>query len=307
MIKTNLKGINSKTMIIYGENNTGKTTFLRENSHNFYVYNLKKLYEGSEKFIPFFYIPSNRLPEFENKIKINSDSVDEDSLKMLNGAFKGSYKDSILNRLLSNENQIELLKFNIKKIFNIDFDVCNIEQYSEGVHDVLILFACISYCNDIFKMNDLDNTDLKAIIFIDEFELYLHVKTQEKTLNSLTKTFPRMKFVLTTHSPLLIQRTNKCELFEMDSNHNINSIEENYYFRDLDFICNELFDLELYPSEYVKLLNYTKSVLTSKKIFNLTKFQTLLTNVRKKYVHFESELIFIENDMIERFSDDSSK
>jgi len=44
--------------------------------------------------------------------------------------------------------------------------------------------------------------DLAGIVFIDEFDLHLHPKWQRELVEKLTKTFPNIQFIVSTHSPI---------------------------------------------------------------------------------------------------------
>ena len=44
-----------------------------------------------------------------------------------------------------------------------------------------------------------------AIVLIDELDLHLHPKWQLRIMDDLTKTFPNVQFIATSHSPLLVQ------------------------------------------------------------------------------------------------------
>jgi predicted ATP-binding protein involved in virulence len=44
----------------------------------------------------------------------------------------------------------------------------------------------------------------EGIVFIDEIELHLHPSLQQEVLQRFTLTFPKMQFIVSTHSPLVI-------------------------------------------------------------------------------------------------------
>jgi predicted ATP-binding protein involved in virulence len=44
--------------------------------------------------------------------------------------------------------------------------------------------------------------DLTGIVLIDEFDLHLHPKWQKELVEKLTKTFPKIQFIVSTHSPI---------------------------------------------------------------------------------------------------------
>ncbi|MBF0477401.1 MAG: AAA family ATPase, partial [Deltaproteobacteria bacterium] len=49
-----------------------------------------------------------------------------------------------------------------------------------------------------------DPLQLPAIVLIDEVDLHLHPRWQQRVLNDLRRTFPQTQFIVTTHSPQVI-------------------------------------------------------------------------------------------------------
>ena len=45
--------------------------------------------------------------------------------------------------------------------------------------------------------------DVRGVVFIDEIEQHLHPRWQRNIIRLLTRSFPRVQFVATTHSPLV--------------------------------------------------------------------------------------------------------
>jgi len=51
---------------------------------------------------------------------------------------------------------------------------------------------------------DLDVAEMEGLVLIDELDLFLHPTWQVGLVRALKATFPRMQFVVTTHSPMLL-------------------------------------------------------------------------------------------------------
>jgi energy-coupling factor transporter ATP-binding protein EcfA2 len=52
-----------------------------------------------------------------------------------------------------------------------------------------------------------------AVILIDEIDLHLHPTWQQRILSDLSSLFPNVQFIVTTHSPLVLQSVEKVNLF----------------------------------------------------------------------------------------------
>lgn len=99
------------------------------------------------------------------------------------------------------------IKTTIVKYFEKDEEG---NQYSEGLtFDQL----AAGYRNIIGMIGDMifrlsleqdveDYKDLEGIVLIDEFELHLHPKYQKLFVEKLTELFPKIQFIVSTHSPI---------------------------------------------------------------------------------------------------------
>ncbi|MCI7048029.1 ATP-binding protein [Helicobacter sp.] len=77
----------------------------------------------------------------------------------------------------------------------------NINQLSLGELTLLNLFI------NIIRHTDSSNETInkpEGIVVIDEIDVHLHSDLQSKVLPSLIKLFPKIQFILTTHSPLFV-------------------------------------------------------------------------------------------------------
>ena len=92
-----------------------------------------------------------------------------------------------------------------------------IDQLSGGYKAVLSVVA------DIAKRMSMANPDAEnpleeeAVILIDELDLHLHPRWQKTIVDDLKRTFPNCQFIISTHSPFIIQSLKAEELFDIQS------------------------------------------------------------------------------------------
>src|SRR5690606_37938912 len=55
-----------------------------------------------------------------------------------------------------------------------------------------------------------------GIVMIDELDMHLHPNWQRFVVNDLKKAFPNIQFVVTTHSPFIVQSVESDELINLD-------------------------------------------------------------------------------------------
>lgn len=98
------------------------------------------------------------------------------------------------------------------------------EYLSAGFKSILsILFSIIKEIEFRFKEHQMTAEEFDGVILIDEVEVHLHPEWQEKILLVLRKTFPNAQFIVTTHSPHVIQTADPNEIIAlcMDENSNV--------------------------------------------------------------------------------------
>lgn len=67
------------------------------------------------------------------------------------------------------------------------------------------MFATIVKYSDSYGVQrSCDLSNIKGVVVIDEIELHLHPSTQAEILPKLIKLFPKVQFIITTHSPLFL-------------------------------------------------------------------------------------------------------
>lgn len=82
--------------------------------------------------------------------------------------------------------------------------VPNIFQLSSGETALLDLFLAILRDSDISGATFTSAADIRGIVVVDEIDLHLHAVHQHEILPSLMRMFPKVQFIVTTHSPLFV-------------------------------------------------------------------------------------------------------
>lgn len=96
-------------------------------------------------------------------------------------------------------------RFNIKRKVDGSIVSPTLDSLSTGQLALFNLFATIlRYADNNLYMNSIGLSIIKGIVIIDEIELHLHTSLQKKILPELIKLFPKVQFIITTHSPLFL-------------------------------------------------------------------------------------------------------
>ncbi|MGB3106976.1 AAA family ATPase [Sphingobacterium siyangense] len=134
------------------------------------------------------------------------------------------------------ESVVEAISLAIPYLKNIAFDNfrlelvadCEIEGQetkrlpqslmSDGVKRMLGIVTDIAYrcaiLNGFLGRNAVKESH--GIVMIDELDMHLHPNWQRFVVNDLKKAFPNIQFVVTTHSPFIVQSLESDELINLD-------------------------------------------------------------------------------------------
>lgn len=135
----------------------------------------------------------------------------EDYLKRGNGFIQiKKIITRIFNYAEKLENRVELTSYDeYKKTFMFNTPVSEnlvpLEAMSSGFRTTFqwILDMVIRMWKKNYDLNYPEN--IHGIILIDEIDTHLHIKWQRTILNSLSNIFTNIQFIVTTHSPFVVQ------------------------------------------------------------------------------------------------------
>ena len=89
-------------------------------------------------------------------------------------------------------------------------DKMPLSYMSDGYRSVLGLIGDIAYRMAILNPQLLDNVlQTPGVVLIDEVDLHLHPKWQQRILGDLTEIFPNVQFIVSTHAPMVINSVRK--------------------------------------------------------------------------------------------------
>jgi len=90
---------------------------------------------------------------------------------------------------------------------------------SDGLKSMINIVSEIAYrCIELNGFLGKDSVKLTpGIVLIDEVDLYLHPIWQKSVLRDMMKAFPNIQFIVTTHSPFIVQSLRQGELISFDN------------------------------------------------------------------------------------------
>ena len=99
-----------------------------------------------------------------------------------------------------------------------DERVLPFDYLSDGMRSFIAMIADIAHrcvlLNPHYGGDVLERTE--GVVLIDELDLHLHPSWQKAVINGLRTTFPGIQFIISTHSPFLIQEAAQGQLIILD-------------------------------------------------------------------------------------------
>ncbi|MFZ2727050.1 MAG: AAA family ATPase [Methylococcaceae bacterium] len=92
------------------------------------------------------------------------------------------------------------------------------EMLSDGYKNIVRISADIAY--RAIKLNPPLGEDAviktEGVVLIDEIDMHLHPKWQKTVIADFKRTFPNIQFIVTTHSPFIVQSLRADEIINLD-------------------------------------------------------------------------------------------
>ncbi len=91
-----------------------------------------------------------------------------------------------------------------------DHGVLAVDQMSDGIRNTIALTADIAWrCVQLnAHLGEAAVKETEGIVLIDEVDMHLHPEWQQLIVGSLREAFPRIQFIVTTHSPQVLTTVN---------------------------------------------------------------------------------------------------
>lgn len=169
-----------------------------------------------------------------------------------------------------------------------------LNQLSDGYSAIISIITEL-----ILRMEAVDskNYELEGVVLIDEIETHLHVDLQKKVLPFLTSFFPKIQFIVTTHSPFILSSLPDAVVCDLESNiitedltgYSYDALIESYFNSD-KYSANIKSDLHQYE------LLILKKELSDNEEIELQKLREYFSNNISK---FNSDELIVKLQQLE--------
>jgi predicted ATP-binding protein involved in virulence len=145
-----------------------------------------------------------------------------------------------VSKFLHGFHDLDVIEDPLRLVVQKGEETFDLAQLSDGERSVIAMV--IDLCKRLSLLNpNLESPlDGQGIVLIDEIELHLHPKWQRDIIEQFRSTFPNIQFIMTTHSPFVIQSIRGGELISLDG-----EIEAEYANQNIEDVAEDIMDIEI--------------------------------------------------------------
>lgn len=172
-----------------------------------------------------------------------------------------------------------------------------IHNLSDGQRNLIGLIGDIALrCNLLNpRFEEKAHLMTPGVILIDEIGQHLHPKWQRQIVGILKDTFPRIQFIVTTHSPFVIQSLKNRELIDLNNK----ELYSDYFRKSIDEITVEEMGVEnsIRSKLFLKMekaaTDFFKEVSDAKNSKNDEKIKELKNELKKLQIEYDEDPSYV--------------
>lgn len=163
--------------------------------------------------------------------------------------------DSALQILLDEESihiEYDYKKYDFK-IRQNGREPFSFNELSDGYSSVIYIVSdLILRMDKNWLLEDkISEYDYQGIVLIDELETHLHIELQKKIFPFLTKFFPKIQFIVTTHSPYILNSISNAKAYDIERQVELDNLSG----FSSDDLAEGYFEADAYSDELKNSLN----------------------------------------------------
>ena len=196
--------------------------------------------------------------------------------------------DSALQILLDEESihiEYDYKKYDFK-IRQNGREPFSFNELSDGYSSVIYIVSdLILRMDKNWLLEDkISEYDYQGIVLIDELETHLHIELQKKIFPFLTKFFPKIQFIVTTHSPYILNSISNAKAYDLERQVELDNLSG----FSSDDLAEGYFEADEYSDELKKQLEQYEKLCLKKDLTEEEHAQR--AELRIKFKNLSSEL-----------------
>jgi hypothetical protein len=123
----------------------------------------------------------------------------------------------LLNDLLAPHAELKAEPFGDEYVFRVGGADVPMQALSDGYRAYVGWIADLLYHLSIGSPSGMNLADNRGVVLVDEVDLHLHPEWQQRVIPTLARVFPRLQFIFTSHSPLLVGTVHGANVFVLET------------------------------------------------------------------------------------------
>ncbi|EAU6913940.1 ATP-binding protein, partial [Salmonella enterica] len=151
-------------------------------------------------------------------------------------------------------------------------DKYTFQTLSAGYSSILSIYTDLIMRVEMWGVSP-DN--IQGIIFIDEIDAHLHVSLQKQILRFFIKSFPKVQFIVTTHSPFVVTSVTDSVIYDLTANEQIIDVSSYSY----GVVMEELFGVQPDSHVLTDKLNYIEKLIQNLTPENIRELEKVILSL----------------------------
>jgi len=96
-----------------------------------------------------------------------------------------------------------------------------LENLPSGFASILAVYAELIM---LAELSRTERADIRGVVLIDEIDAHLHVSVQKRVLDFFSTSFPNIQFIISTHSPFVIQSVSNAIIYNLSNEESLENL-----------------------------------------------------------------------------------
>ena len=138
-------------------------------------------------------------------------------------------------------------------VYETSDGITPLSELSTGYKALLSMVMELAYRSVLLNPDTDDSKEISGIVLIDEIDAHLHPKWQWKVINVLENIFPRVQFIVATHSPMIISSAKNANIIVLDDEIGVDYLDSAYGYSAGDVLTlrQGTLDMPMKSKEYL--------------------------------------------------------
>lgn len=161
------------------------------------------------------------------------------------------------------------------------------QTLSSGFSSIMAVYADLI---TKVSLRSIDPEELTGVVMIDEIDAHLHVSLQKKILSFLTSSFPKVQFIVSTHSPFVVSSVKNAVIYDLSKLEQVEDLSMYSY----EAVLEGLFGVLPISSLLQQNIEELAKRLESRPI-DLEQIQSILNQLPQDEDSLDSESLYFVN------------